>query len=53
MTRDKKLLICLMIMQKVDLKPVTNQNKIKKQEHELKYEHLNKCFKDYQKLLHK
>ena len=34
MTRDKKL---LMIMQKLDLKPFTNQNKIKQQEQGLKY----------------
>ena len=29
MTRDKKLLTYLMIMQKLDLKPFTNQNKIR------------------------
>ena len=37
MTRDEKILIYLMIMQKLDLKPFTNQNKIKQQEHDLKY----------------
>ena len=33
----KKLLICLMIMQKLDLKPFTNKNKIKQKEQDLKY----------------
>ena len=47
-TRDKNLLIYLMIMQKLDLKPFTNQNKIKQQEQDLKYYHQNKCFKNYQ-----
>ena len=37
MTRDKKLLIYLMIMQKLDLKPFINQNKIKQEEQDLKY----------------
>ena len=37
MTRDKKLLIYLMIMQKLVLKPFTNQNKMKQQEQDLKY----------------
>ena len=37
MTRDKKLLIYLMIMQKLDLKAFINQNKIKQQEQDLKY----------------
>ena len=37
MTRDKKLLIYLMIMQKLDLKPFINQNKIKQKEQDLKY----------------
>ena len=37
MTRDKKLLIYLMIMQKLDLKPFTNQNKMKLREKDLKY----------------
>ena len=32
MTRDKKLLIYLMIMQKLDLKPFANQNKMKLRE---------------------
>ena len=32
MIRDKKLLIYLMIMQKLDLKPYTNQNKMKLRE---------------------
>ena len=36
-TRDKKLLIYLMIIQKLDLKPLTNQNKIKQKEQDLKY----------------
>ena len=48
MTRDKKLLIYLMIMQKLDLKLFTNQNKMKLKEQDLKYLHLNKYFKDYQ-----
>ena len=33
----QKLLIYLMIMQKLDLKPFTNQNKIKQKEQVLKY----------------
>ena len=37
MTRDKKLLVYLMIMQKLDLKPFTNQNKMKLKEQGLKY----------------
>ena len=37
MTRDKKLSNYLMIMQKLDLKPFTNQNKIKQKEQCLKY----------------
>ena len=37
MTRDKKFLIYLMIMQKLDLKSFINQNKIKLKEQELKY----------------
>ena len=37
MIRDKKLLICLMIIQKLDLKPFTNQNKMKLKEQDLKY----------------
>ena len=36
-TQDKKLLIYLMITQKLDLKPFTNENKIKQQEQDLKY----------------
>ena len=36
MTRDKKLLIYLMIMQKLDLKPFTNQNKMKLREKDLR-----------------
>ena len=36
MTRDRELLICLMIMQRLDLKPFTNQNKIKQKE-QVKY----------------
>ena len=37
MTRDKKLLIYLMIIQKLDLKPFTSQNKKKLKERDLKY----------------
>ena len=37
MTRDKKLLIYLVITQKLDLQPFTNQNKIKQQEQDLRY----------------
>ena len=37
MARDKKLLIYLMIMQKLDLKIFANQNKIKQKEQNLKY----------------
>ena len=37
MTRDKKLLIYLMIIQELDLKPFTNQNKMKLKEQVLKY----------------
>ena len=37
MARDKKLLIYLMLMQKLDLKPFTNQSKIKQKEQDLKY----------------
>ena len=48
MTRDKKLLIYLIIMQKLDLKSFTNQNKMEQKEQDLKYLHQNKCFKDYQ-----
>ena len=36
MARDKKLLIYLMIRRKLDLKPFTNQNKIKQKERDLK-----------------
>ena len=32
MNRDKKLLICLMIIQKLNLKTFTNQDKIKQQD---------------------
>ena len=35
--RQKNILIYLMITQKLDLKPFTNQNKIKQQEQDLKY----------------
>ena len=48
MTQDKKLLIYLIATQKLDLKLFTNQNKMRLKEKILKYEHLNKCFKDYQ-----
>ena len=37
MTRDRKLLTYLMIMQKLDLKPFTNQNKMKLRKKDLKY----------------
>ena len=37
-----------MVMQQLDLKPFTNQNKMKQKEQDLKYQHQNKCFKDYQ-----
>ena len=37
MTRDKKLLIYLMIIQELDLKPFTNQNKMKLKVQVLKY----------------
>ena len=37
MARDRKLLIYLMIIQKLDLKPFANQNKIKLREKDLKY----------------
>ena len=37
MIRDKKLLIYLMIMRKLDLKLFTNQNKMKLKEQDLKY----------------
>ena len=37
MSQNKKLLIYLMIMQKLDLKPFTKQNKIKSKEKDLKY----------------
>ena len=53
MARDKKLLIYLMIRRKLDLKPFTNQNKIKQKERDLKYYHQIKYFKDYQQLLQK
>ena len=48
MTQGRKLLIYLIVTQKLDLKLFTNQNKIKLKEEDLKYLHLNKCFKDYQ-----
>ena len=37
MTRDKKLLIYLMIIQELDLKPFTNQIQMKLKEQVLKY----------------
>ena len=36
-TQDKKILIYLMIMQKLDQKPFKNQNNTKQQEQDLKY----------------
>ena len=41
MTQDKKLLIYLIVTQKLDLKLFTNQNKIKLKEEYLKHLHLN------------
>ena len=38
----------LEIMEKWFLMQPTNQNKIKPKEKDLKYQHPNKCFKDYQ-----
>ena len=46
MPRDKKLLIYLMIMQKLDMKPFKNQNKIKQKEQDWRNYQQNKCFKD-------
>ena len=37
MPQDKKLLIYSMIIQELDLKPFTNQNKMKLREQDLKY----------------
>ena len=37
MTQDKKLLIYLTVTRKLDLKPFTNQNKIKRKEKDLRY----------------
>ena len=37
MNREKNLLIYLIIMQKLDLKPFTNQSKIKQQKQDLRY----------------
>ena len=37
MTEDRKLLIYLIVTQKLDLKPFTNKNKIKLKEKDLKY----------------
>ena len=37
MTQGKKLLIYLIVTQKLDLKPFTNQNKMRLREQELKY----------------
>ena len=37
MTEDKKLLIYLIIMQKLGLKPFTNMTKMKLKEQDLKY----------------
>ena len=48
MTQVRKLLIYLIVTQKLDMKVFTNQNKIKLKEEDLKYLHLNKCLKDYQ-----
>ena len=43
MIRDKKILIYLLTTQKVDRNVFIDQNKIKLKEHDLKYQHLNKC----------
>ena len=48
MTQARKLLISLIVTQKLELKHFANQNKIKLKEEDLKYLHLNKLFKDYQ-----
>ena len=45
--QDKILLIYLIIIQELSLKPFTKQIE-KPQEQDLKYQHLNKCFKDCQ-----
>ena len=37
MTPDKKILIYLIVTQKLDLKPFTNQNKMRLREKDLKY----------------
>ena len=37
MTQAKKLLIYLIVTQKLDLKPFTNQNKMRLREKDLKY----------------
>ena len=53
MVQGKKSLIYLMIIQELNLNLFVDQNMIKLKEQDLKYLHLNKCFKDYQYLLHK
>ena len=42
MTQDKKLLIYLIVTQKLGLKPFANQNKIKLKEKYLRYYHPSK-----------
>ena len=37
MTQGRKLLICLIVIQKLDLKLITNQNKMRLREKDLKY----------------
>ena len=48
MIRDKKLLIYLIITQKLNLNLFIDQNMMKLREEDLKNYHQNKCFKDYQ-----
>ena len=50
---EKKLLIFLETILKCYLMLITTQNIVKLREKSLRYEHLNKCFKDYQQPLHK
>ena len=59
MIQDKKLSIYLMIMQELNLNLFMKQNKMKQNEmkqnreqQDLKDQLLDKCFKDYQQLLH-
>ena len=47
-SRQKIIDLLIMIMQKLDMKPFTNQIKMKLKKQDLKYYHQNKSFKDYQ-----